>query len=238
MLGVLPALGAALLCLRSQARGCGDPRWPAWCVTRQLVAGWACSTLVLAAYWTLLTRWSSIVGGRRVRLGHVGAAAGRGRGGDPAGGRRRPQRGPAGPRTPMVRTMGPGRWRSPSAPRPTRSSLFLAEPARPSRSTGATCPWSACRSSAARPADARAAAAGVLYSSMWLGAALGGLAAVAAPNWRFIVGGAALSWACAGLVAWRGFLRVPSRHDVVCGPGPDDDRGRARRRAARAHHGR
>ena len=60
------------------------------------------------------------------------------------------------------------------------------------------------------PDDARASAAGVLYSSMWLGAALGGLAAVAAPNWRYIVGGAALSWALAGVVAWRGFLPVPS----------------------------
>jgi hypothetical protein len=44
---------------------------------------------------------------------------------------------------------------------------------------------------------------------MWLGAALGGLAAVAAPDWRYIVGGAALSWALAGVVAWRGFHRVP-----------------------------
>jgi hypothetical protein len=58
--------------------------------------------------------------------------------------------------------------------------------------------------------EVRASAAGVLYSSMWLGAALGGLAAVAAPDWRYIVGGAALSWAIAGVVAWRGFLPVPS----------------------------
>jgi hypothetical protein len=60
------------------------------------------------------------------------------------------------------------------------------------------------------PEDARATAAGVLYSSMWLGAALGGLAAVAAPNWHYIVGGAALSWALAGAVAWRGFHAVPT----------------------------
>src|SRR4029079_10144119 len=60
------------------------------------------------------------------------------------------------------------------------------------------------------PAEVRASAAGVLYSSMWLGAALGGLAAVAAPDWHYIVGGAALSWALAGVVAWRGFLPVPS----------------------------
>jgi len=60
------------------------------------------------------------------------------------------------------------------------------------------------------PEHSRATAAGVLYSSMWLGAALGGLLAVAAPDWRWVVGGAALSWASAGVVAWRGFLRVPS----------------------------
>jgi hypothetical protein len=60
------------------------------------------------------------------------------------------------------------------------------------------------------PDDARATAAGILYSSMWLGAAVGGLAAVAAPNWRYVVGGAALSWAAAGVVAWHGFLRVPA----------------------------
>ena len=51
------------------------------------------------------------------------------------------------------------------------------------------------------PAAARATAAGILYSSMWLGAALGGLAAVAAPDPRVIVAGAAVSWALAALVA-------------------------------------
>ena len=60
------------------------------------------------------------------------------------------------------------------------------------------------------PPDARASAAGVLYSSMWLGAAAGGLAAVAAPSARFVVAGAALSWAAAALVAWRGFLASPA----------------------------
>jgi hypothetical protein len=57
--------------------------------------------------------------------------------------------------------------------------------------------------------EARGRAAGVLYSSMWLGAALGGLGAVAAPGWRTIVAGAAVSWALAAVVAWRGFHPAP-----------------------------
>src|SRR4051794_24051974 len=61
VLGVVPPLAAALLCapLRTmvvEARG-------KLRATPQLVAGWACSTLVLAAYWTLLTRWDSIADG-------------------------------------------------------------------------------------------------------------------------------------------------------------------------------
>src|SRR5436853_437809 len=57
LLGVVPAVGAAFLCVSlpsvaAAARG-GLRATPA------LVAGWACSTLVLAAYWTLLTRWQS-----------------------------------------------------------------------------------------------------------------------------------------------------------------------------------
>src|SRR3954453_14310132 len=61
LLGVVPPLAAALLCapLRTmvvEARG-------KLRATPQLVAGWLCSTLVLTAYWTLLTRWDSIADG-------------------------------------------------------------------------------------------------------------------------------------------------------------------------------
>src|SRR3954452_7435867 len=61
LLGVLPALGAAALCapLRTIAPAArGKLR-----ASPELMAGWACSTLVLAAYWTLLTRWTSIADG-------------------------------------------------------------------------------------------------------------------------------------------------------------------------------
>src|SRR4051794_26923311 len=61
LLGIVPALGAALICAPLRA---GAPAMRARLrPTRALIAGWACSTLVLAAYWTLLTRWESIVDG-------------------------------------------------------------------------------------------------------------------------------------------------------------------------------
>src|SRR3954447_20571567 len=106
VLGILPALGAAVLCapLSAVANGArGKLR-----ATPQLVAGWACSTLVLAAYWTLLTRWDSIAAGVGIgsdvsALLPVAGAVGiplvvlAGRSADRVG-----------PRAPMVRTMTAG----------------------------------------------------------------------------------------------------------------------------------
>src|SRR4051795_7680667 len=58
VLGVVPAVAAALLCA---PLGAGASRTRGnLTVTPALVAGWVCSTLVLSAYWTLLTRWESI----------------------------------------------------------------------------------------------------------------------------------------------------------------------------------
>jgi MFS family permease len=208
LLGVLPAVGAAALCapLRALAHGARGRLRP----SPQLIAGWACSTLVLAAYWTLLTRWESIADG--VGLGFdtsallpVAGAVGiplvvvAGRSADRLG-----------PRAPMVRTMGAGAAALALAAATDSKLLFLAGACAALALYWSYLPVVSVQIQRSAPADARASAAGVLYSSMWLGAALGGLAAVAAPNWRYIVGGAALSWALAGLVAWRAFLPVPS----------------------------
>ena len=208
LLGVLPAIAAALLCapLGWGARPARGPLRP----TAPLVAGWACSTLVLAAYWTLLTRWQSIVDGVGISgdtstLLPVAGAAGillvvvAGRSADRLG-----------PRTPMVRTMAAGAAALGVAAVSGSKLLFLA-----GACTNLALYWSylpvvSVQIQRSAPLHARATATGVLYSSMWLGAALGGLAAVAAPNWRFIVGGAAISWGLAGTIAWRGFLREPS----------------------------
>ena len=208
LLGVLPALGAAIMCaplgtIAAGARGRLRP-------SRHLVAGWVCSTLVLAAYWTLLTRWDSIADGVGIGfdtstlLPVVGAI------GIPllvANGRSADR---LGPRSPMVRTMAAGAAALTIAALASSQFLFLAGACAALALYWSYLPVVSVQIQRSAPEDARASAAGVLYSSMWLGAALGGLGAVAAPNWRFIVGGAALSWALAGVVAWRGFHPLPS----------------------------
>jgi MFS family permease len=208
LLGVLPALGAALLCaplrtIVAEARGKLRP-------TPALVAGWACSTLVLAAYWTLLTRWDSIAEGVGITFDTSALLPVAGAVGIPlvvVAGRSADR---LGPRAPMVRTMAAGAVALALAAATESKFLFLA-----GACAGLALYWSylpvvSVQIQRSAPPEVRASAAGVLYSSMWLGAALGGLAAVAAPDWRYIVGGAALSWAIAGIVAWRGFLPVPS----------------------------
>lgn len=213
LLGVLPALLAAWACAPlgvASARGASAPRPSALRPTRELVAGWACSTLVLAAYWTLVTRWETIAHdagiGRDVSVllpiaGAVGIPlvllAGR------SADRR-------GPRTPMVRTMAAGAAALGLAAVLPSELAFLALASLALSLYWSYLPVVSVQIQRSAPLDARASAAGILYSSMWLGAAVGGLAAAAAPSWRVIVAGAAISWAAAALVAWRGFLRVPT----------------------------
>jgi predicted MFS family arabinose efflux permease len=208
LLGVVPALVAAFIC--ASLRSSAVTKRAALRATPALVAGWACSTLVLAAYWTLLTRWQSIVeaagigSDMSVLLPIAGAlgiplVVGAGRAADRRG-----------PRAPMVRTMLAGAAGLTLAAVTDSKLVFLAGACAALALYWSYLPVVSVQIQRAAPAHARASAAGILYSAMWLGAALGGLAAVAAPNWRFIVGGAATSWAVAGLVAWRGFLAVPS----------------------------
>jgi MFS family permease len=208
LLGVLPPLLAAAACARlgvvaAGARGKLRP-------TPQLMAGWACSTLVLAAYWTLLTRWDSILSGVGIHGGAslllplagaigIGLVVVAGRSADRLG-----------PRRPMMRTMAAGTAGLALAATTHSKPLFVAGAGAALALYWSYLPVVSVQIQRSAPADARASAAGVLYSAMWLGAALGGLLAVAAPDWRWIVGGAAVSWAAAGVVAWRGFLREPS----------------------------
>lgn len=208
LLGILPALGAAILCapLGNGARSARGPLR----ATPPLVAGWACSTLVLAAYWTLLTRWDSIseqarIGGDMSILLPAAGAIGillvvvAGRSADRRG-----------PRRSMVLTMWAGAISLALTAVSHSDLLFLAGGCAALALYWSYLPVVSVQIQRSAPENARATAAGVLYSAMWLGAAVGGLAAVAAPSWRYIVGGAAVSWALAGVVAWRGFLRVPS----------------------------
>jgi predicted MFS family arabinose efflux permease len=209
VLGVLPAVAAAVVCAPLGTAPAPNVR-PRLRPSRALVAGWACSTLVLAAYWTLLTRWQSITDGVGIgsdvsALLPVAGAVGiplvmlAGRSADRLG-----------PRAPMVRTMAAGAAALAIASTTDSHLVFLAAACAALALYWSYLPVVSVQIQRSAPVDARASAAGVLYSSMWLGAALGGLAAAAAPSWRVIVGGAALSWTLAALVAWRGFLREPS----------------------------
>jgi predicted MFS family arabinose efflux permease len=164
---------------------------------------------VLGAYWTLLTRWESIADGvgigsdASVLLPAAGAVGillvmVAGRSADRFG-----------PRLPMVATMGLGAAGLGIASATSSHLVFLLGACSALALYWSYLPVVSVQIQRSAPADARASAAGILYSSMWLGAALGGLAAVAAPSWRFIVAGAAISWGLAGLVAWIGFLREP-----------------------------
>lgn len=55
---------------------------------------------------------------------------------------------------------------------------------------------------------ARGRAAGGLYASMWMSAALAGAIASLAPGWREVLLGAGIAWAAAAVVAARGFLEA------------------------------
>lgn len=208
LLGVLPALAAAIVCAPLGAAPSANAR-PRLRATPALVAGWACSALVLAAYWTLLTRWESIADGVGLGSGVAALLPVAGAVGIPLvmlAGRSADRRGP---RAPMVRTMGAGALALTAAAASESKLVFLAGACAALALYWSYLPVVSVQIQRSAPVDARASAAGVLYSSMWIGAALGGLAAVAAPSWRVIVAGAALSWALAALVAWRGFLHVP-----------------------------
>jgi MFS family permease len=205
LLGVLPALAAGAACAplgswtTAPARVRVRP-------TAALMAGWACATLVLAAYWTLITRWSSIAGrgGTASALLPLAGIAGvllvivSGRAADRRG-----------PRTPMVLMMCLGALGYAVAAASTSRFLLLAGACAAVAAYWGYLPVVAAQIQRAAPDAARASAAGILYSSMWLGAALGGLAAVAAHDPRVILAGAAVSWGLAALVAWRGFLAAP-----------------------------
>src|SRR4051812_22286931 len=107
LLGVLPAVAAALACAPLGGAPAANIR-ARLRPTRALVAGWACSTLVLAAYWTLLTRWQSIADGVGIGSDVSGLLPVSGAVGIPLvvlAGRSADR---LGPRAPMVRTMAAG----------------------------------------------------------------------------------------------------------------------------------
>src|SRR3954466_8181014 len=160
ILGVLPALGAAALCapLRTLAGGARGKLRP----SPQLVAGWACSTLVLAAYWTLLTRWESIADGIGIGFDTSALLPVAGAGGIPLvvlAGRSADRRGP---RAPMLHTMGAGALALALAAATSSKLLFLGGACAALAFSGTSRRVAGVKTRRWAPADARASAAGVL----------------------------------------------------------------------------
>jgi MFS family permease len=180
--------------------------------TPGLVAGWAVAALVLSAYWTVLTRLGTILGGGGLHAADGVAAF------EPLAGalgiplvvlaaRAADRRGP---RWPMTATMAGGAVALGLAALAPSALVFLPAAGVALALYWAYLPVVAVQVQRCAPADARARAAAILYSSMWGGAAVGGLAATAAPSWRAVLAGAAIAWSLAGIVAWRGFLPRPA----------------------------
>jgi MFS family permease len=180
---------------------------------RGVLAGWAVSALVLAGHWTVLTRLDEALGphGLGAPAALVGAASLAGVLGLPlvvlaarASDRR-------GPRAPMVATLVAGAVGFLLAARASDAAMFVIASGLGLVLYWAYLPVVAVQVQRSASAAGRGRAAGGLYASMWMAAALGGAAASLAPSWRTVLVGAGISWTLAALVAWRSFLAHPAQ---------------------------
>ena len=211
---VLPAAAAAWLWHLRPAAAAGHataaraPKPARLQLTTPLVAGCVVATLVLGAYWTLISRLGDILTSEDIDLaaGAVGALQlGTGALGVAlviAAGRATDERGP---RQPAVVVLGIG-------------AAGLALAAVQGSAIGlviALAPflalyWSylpivSVQVARSAPAAHRATALGLLYTSMWGGAAVFGALAALAGDWRLVVAGGGVLWLAAALVAARNF---------------------------------
>jgi MFS family permease len=194
--------------------------------TRGLVAGWLVSALVLGGYWTALTRLGTILApsGLDAPAWLAAAAALAGAAGIPlvllaarAADRR-------GPRAPMLATTFAGAAALAAAAAAPDATAFVLAAGVALALYWAYLPVVAVQVQRSAGAALRGRAAGVLYASMWLGAAVAGTGAAALPGWRAVLASAAALWALAALVTWRGFLAGPA----PAAPAPAEPRPAAR----------
>jgi len=201
--------------------------------THGLVAGWLVSALVLGGYWTVLTRLATILGdGELTAPPWLAAAASlAGAAGIPlvlAAGRAADGRGP---RAPMLATLLGGALAFGAAAAAPSALAFVAAVAVALALYWAYLPVVAVQVQRSAGEALRGRAAGVLYATMWLGAALAGTGAALMPGWRTVVAGAAVLWAAAAAMTWLGFLASPAPGARAAGAAP---RGHAPRAPALA----
>ena len=217
---VLPALGAAAVwhfgsaAAPTGAADRGAPRGPVVPLrpNRGLVAGWAVAALVLAGYWTVLTRLgialgedgldgssalelsAPLVGALGIPLVVVAArAADR-----------------HGPRRPMVVTLAAGAVGFAAAAVAATPAAFLVAAGLGLAAYWAYLPTVSVQVQLSADPAARGRAVGWLYSSMWAGAAVAGAAASLAGDWRPVLIGAAAAWALALGLAALAFISRPA----------------------------
>ncbi len=180
-----------------------------WRTNTPLLAACAVAALVLAGYWTLLTRLESVVGaamtGSAARA--LAAAAGvAGIGLVLVAGRAVDR---VGPRRPMVRILAAGAAGAGLAATIHHELALVLGTGMVLALYWSYLPVVSVQVVRSTPEAVRATALGMLYSSMWLGAALGGVAAAALPDPGAVVAGVALAWLLALVVAAAGFHRAP-----------------------------
>jgi predicted MFS family arabinose efflux permease len=180
-----------------------------WTPNRPLLAACAVAALVLAGYWTLLTRLESVLAGHLSGSSARLLAATAGTAGIALvvlAGRAVDRRGP---RRPMVGILAAGAAGAAMAATVPQDWALVAGIGAVLALYWSYLPVVSVQVVRSAPEAVRATALGLLYSSMWLGAALGGAAAAALPDGDAVIGGVAVAWLVALAVAAAGFHRAP-----------------------------
>jgi MFS family permease len=181
-------------------------------LNRGLTAGWVVSALVLAGYWTVLTRLGVALGedGLDASEGLALAAPLTGALGIPLVVLAARATDRLGPRLPMLATLATGAVSFAGAAVAATPAAFVAAAGVGLAAYWAYLPTVSVQVQRSADPAARGRAVGWLYASMWSGAAVAGAAGALAGDWRPVLLGAGAAWLVAFVVAARGFLSHPT----------------------------